>query len=68
MKIELTTEQRHRLKEWAKDATAAQVEAGVEPTGFVIVLEVEPVFGSHMRVERNGVVLDLGEVEVTLDD
>lgn len=68
MKIELTRTQRHQLREWVKSCTAAEVEAGVEPTGLVVIVEAHPVFGSQMRIERNGVMLDLGEVKMTLEE
>lgn len=66
MKITLNTEQQQALLAWAGENTAAEVEAGCEPSGYSLVIGISGPFGCSVEAVFGSRRLDLGEVEVEL--
>lgn len=66
MRIELTRDQERALLAWTGRQVAAEVEAGCEPSGYELRIQIGP-FSTAASAHRGTAHLELGEVAVALD-
>lgn len=65
MRIALTPDQTARLLEWAGRGTAAEANADIEPSGYVLQVSVLP-YACWADAKRGEDLLELGSVAVDL--
>lgn len=66
MLIRLSTEQECRLLQWAGLFTEAEMSSDIEPSGYEIRVSIAPGLGCFAEAIKGAYVLELGEVEVVL--
>ena len=66
MLIRLSTEQECRLLQWAGLFTEAEISSDIEPSGYELRVCIAPGLGCFAEAVKDACVLELGKVEVIL--
>lgn len=66
MMIRLSAEQERRLLRWAGSLTEAEINADVEPGGYELRVSITPGLGCFAEAIKGSWTLEIGEVEVIL--
>ncbi|WP_440224436.1 hypothetical protein ACQQ2N_04245 [Dokdonella sp. MW10] len=68
MHLRFDQNQTRRLLAWAGHHARAEVEAGCEPAGYTLVIDVAGPFGCAAHAEKGSSSLELGDIMLDITE